>query len=241
MRKGQPKRTLPANAGSLEAGRAAAARQASGDMFAGQGSASPRARGVLRQSRKPGRGERCLHRRSAAAPARRCSPTAATTTTTISCRPRTPSRSRSRWSTTCASSALNAKHRTDGVRPWLGDSIGWWEGDTLVVETTNYPAQPGLQRLVGSNLKVTERFTRVGAEPPALPVHGRRPDDVGHRPGAASTSSAPLNGRSTSTPATRATTRCGTSWPGRRKSARRAWPPSRWRRSRGARAGKRPP
>ena len=34
---------------------------------------------------------------------------------------------------------LNSKHRTDGVRPWFGDSIGWWDGDTLVVETTNIP------------------------------------------------------------------------------------------------------
>jgi hypothetical protein len=56
---------------------------------------------------------------------------------------------------------LNAKHRTDGVRPWMGDSIGWWDGDTLVVETTNYHP---LQSLRGSseNLKVTEKFTRVG-------------------------------------------------------------------------------
>ena len=56
---------------------------------------------------------------------------------------------------------LNAKHRTDGVRPWLGDSIGHWDGDTLVVETTNFPQ---LQIFRGSwvNLKVTERFTPVG-------------------------------------------------------------------------------
>jgi hypothetical protein len=58
---------------------------------------------------------------------------------------------------------LNAKHRADGIRPWFGDSIGWYEGDTLVVETTNIP-----QRLAfnGSweNLKVTERFTRVAKD-----------------------------------------------------------------------------
>lgn len=54
---------------------------------------------------------------------------------------------------------LNSKHRADGLRPYLGDSIGWWEGDTLVVETTNFPAE---QMFRGSwiNLKVTERFTR---------------------------------------------------------------------------------
>jgi hypothetical protein len=56
---------------------------------------------------------------------------------------------------------LNGKHRTDGVRPYMGDSIGRWEGDTLVVETVNIPRT---QAYKGSweNLKVTERFTRVG-------------------------------------------------------------------------------
>jgi hypothetical protein len=55
---------------------------------------------------------------------------------------------------------LNAKHRTDGLRPYFGDSIGWFEGDTLVVETTNIPQD---QQFMGSwkDLKVTERFKRV--------------------------------------------------------------------------------
>lgn len=58
---------------------------------------------------------------------------------------------------------LNAKHRADTVRPWFGDSIGHWDGETLVVETTNIPQA---QAYAGSweNLKVTEKFTRVGAE-----------------------------------------------------------------------------
>jgi hypothetical protein len=57
---------------------------------------------------------------------------------------------------------LNASHRADGVRPWMGDSVGHWEGDTLVVETTNIPQQ---QNFFGSwkNLKVTEKFTRTAA------------------------------------------------------------------------------
>ncbi len=49
------------------------------------------------------------------------------------------------------------------VRPWMGDSWGRWEGDTLVVETTNFHP---LQRLRGNpsdNLRVIERFTRVDA------------------------------------------------------------------------------
>ena len=58
---------------------------------------------------------------------------------------------------------LNAKHRTDDVRPYFGDAIGWWEGDTLVVETTHIPQS---QNYMGSwkDLKVTERFTRVASD-----------------------------------------------------------------------------
>jgi hypothetical protein len=49
------------------------------------------------------------------------------------------------------------------VRPWMGDSIGRWEGDTLVIETTNFhPRQ--LFRGASDELKVTERLTRVDAE-----------------------------------------------------------------------------
>jgi hypothetical protein len=58
---------------------------------------------------------------------------------------------------------LNSQHRTDGVRPWMGDSIGWWDGDTLVVETTNFHPLQNV-RGAGPKLKVTERFTRVGPD-----------------------------------------------------------------------------
>jgi hypothetical protein len=49
------------------------------------------------------------------------------------------------------------------VRLWMGDSIGRWEGDTLVVETTNFHP---LQQFRGAseNLKVIERFTRTGPD-----------------------------------------------------------------------------
>jgi hypothetical protein len=55
---------------------------------------------------------------------------------------------------------LNSKHRTDDIRPYFGDAIGWWDGDTLVVETTHIPQS---QQFMGSwkDLKVTERFRRV--------------------------------------------------------------------------------
>jgi hypothetical protein len=54
-------------------------------------------------------------------------------------------------------------HAPKHLRFWGGDSIGWWEGDTLVVETTNYhPLQQ--YRGASENLKVTERFTRTGPD-----------------------------------------------------------------------------
>ena len=58
---------------------------------------------------------------------------------------------------------MNAQHAPPTVRKWLGDSIGRWEGDTLVVETTNFSDKT---RFRGSTekLKITERFTRLDAK-----------------------------------------------------------------------------
>jgi hypothetical protein len=50
-----------------------------------------------------------------------------------------------------------------GVRQWLGDSSGRWEGDTLVVETTNFTDKSNF-RGSGENLRLTERFTRVAED-----------------------------------------------------------------------------
>src|SRR5262249_26327686 len=54
---------------------------------------------------------------------------------------------------------IGGKHTSSKIRKWMGDSIGHWEGDTLVVETTNFRPE---QSFYGSseNMVVTERFTR---------------------------------------------------------------------------------
>ena len=56
---------------------------------------------------------------------------------------------------------MNSEHLPKAIRRWLGDSIGRWEGDTLVVDTTNFTDKT---RFRGStdNLHIVERFTRVG-------------------------------------------------------------------------------
>ena len=58
---------------------------------------------------------------------------------------------------------LNAKHRADDVRPWFGDSIGWWDGDTLVVETNHIPQKQAFQG-AWKDLTITERFTRTAKD-----------------------------------------------------------------------------
>jgi hypothetical protein len=56
-------------------------------------------------------------------------------------------------------------HLTGAVRQWLGDSRGRWEGDTLVVETTNFTdeARGSTFRNATRNMVLTERFRRVDA------------------------------------------------------------------------------
>jgi hypothetical protein len=62
---------------------------------------------------------------------------------------------------------LNATHAPAAVTSWLGDSVGWWEGDTLVVETKYFTASdtgravPFVLYYVSPQTTVTERFTQV--------------------------------------------------------------------------------
>jgi hypothetical protein len=52
-------------------------------------------------------------------------------------------------------------HRPSSIRRWMGDSVGHWEDDTLVVDTTNFTDKTHF-RGADQNLHVIERFTRTG-------------------------------------------------------------------------------
>jgi hypothetical protein len=55
---------------------------------------------------------------------------------------------------------INGTHAPPNVRELLGDSIGHWEGDTLVIDTTNFTDQTRF-RGSSANLHVIERLRRV--------------------------------------------------------------------------------
>jgi hypothetical protein len=58
---------------------------------------------------------------------------------------------------------MNAPHLPSGIRLWLGDSVGHWERDTLVVDTTNFNDQPAATG-TSQDLRVVERFSRIDAK-----------------------------------------------------------------------------
>jgi len=57
---------------------------------------------------------------------------------------------------------MNAEHLPSTIRKWMGDSVGRWDGDTLVVDTTDFTDKT---RFRGSSeqLHVVERFSRIDA------------------------------------------------------------------------------
>ena len=65
---------------------------------------------------------------------------------------------------------MDARHSHPAITSWLGDSIGWWDGDTLVVETRYFTpsdkarTSPAGIFLVSPATTVTERFTRISRE-----------------------------------------------------------------------------
>jgi hypothetical protein len=54
----------------------------------------------------------------------------------------------------------NRPHVPGTVRQWLGNAVGHWEGNTLVVETTNFTDKTSFQNS-SKDMKLTERFTRT--------------------------------------------------------------------------------
>ncbi len=50
------------------------------------------------------------------------------------------------------------------IQQWNGDSRGHWDGDTLVVETTNFSDKAPFQNVASKNMKLTERFRRMDAD-----------------------------------------------------------------------------
>jgi hypothetical protein len=58
---------------------------------------------------------------------------------------------------------MNAPHLPRSIHRWMGDSVGHWEGDTLVVDTTNFTDKTRF-RGATENLHVVERFSRVDSD-----------------------------------------------------------------------------
>ena len=72
---------------------------------------------------------------------------------------------------------IGGKHLPKHIRPWMGDSIGHWEGDTLVVDTTNFPPQQNFRGVVRKPAG-RRAFPPRRRQHHQLPVHGGRPDHV---------------------------------------------------------------
>ena len=106
---------------------------------------------------------------------------------------------------------MGGEHLPPTIRKWMGDSIGHWEGDTLVVDTTNFTDKTQF-RGSSEKLHVVERFTRIGREDASLSASRSRIPTTWER---SWTGEVPVGGDQrnliTSTPATKATTRSATS------------------------------
>lgn len=73
----------------------------------------------------------------------------------------------SEWNHDARVVRMNGRHNPATMTSWLGDSIGWWDGDSLVVETRHFAATSslrytaGIYFVVSPATVVTERFART--------------------------------------------------------------------------------
>ena len=102
-------------------------------------------------------------------------------------------------------------HLPSSIRQRFGDSRGRWEGDTLVVDVTNFSPKFSYQA-ARENLHLVERFTRVDANTIEYTRHDRGSDDldetVDGEAGTGPSRTSRRTGSTTSRAATKATTGC---------------------------------
>ena len=57
-----------------------------------------------------------------------------------------------------------ANHKPSAIKPWLGDTVGWWDGDALVMESINVEPkqQDNHSYPISPKAVITERLTRTG-------------------------------------------------------------------------------
>jgi hypothetical protein len=58
----------------------------------------------------------------------------------------------------------NTPHAASNIRSYMGDARGHWDGDTLVVETTNFKEESIYRNANPASFKLTERFTRTAPD-----------------------------------------------------------------------------
>ena len=69
------------------------------------------------------------------------------------------------WGSTVRVVPLDGRpHLSPNIRPWQGDSRGRWEGNTLVIETTNFRPEATYRNANPKTLRLTERLTRLDAD-----------------------------------------------------------------------------